>query len=280
MSSASPTGIVFGISRGALSGWNDAMVVAAFAAGVCFLPAFLAIERRSRSPLLDLSLFADRVFSAAGASQFLNSLGRSALTFLFVFYFQGPQEQSPIMAGLELAPMAAGMLLASPLAGRYADRHGARGLASFGLLVSAAGTAGMTMLQAHSAYWLTAVWLAVTGVGSGMFMSPNGSAMMGAAPPHRRGIAAGARIMLLNTGSVVSIAFLLAIITQSLPKSVLFRIFSGLTSGLPAQSLDPFIANMHIALWALTGVSVLGAVVSAMRPKHVLSPADTVDATA
>jgi MFS family permease len=148
------------------------------------------------------------------------------------------------------------------------------------MLVTAAGTAGMTMLQAHTAYWITAAWLALVGIGSGMFMSPNGAAMMGGVPPHRRGIAAGARIMLLNTGSVVSIAFLLAIITQSLPKTVLFKIFSGLTSGLPAKSLDPFIANMHTALWALTGISVLGAAVSAMRPKHAHSAAQPVEPSA
>ena len=59
--------------------------------------------------------------------------------FLFVFYFQGPQGQSPIMAGLELAPLAIAMLISSPLAGVFADRHGSRGLAALGMVVSAAG---------------------------------------------------------------------------------------------------------------------------------------------
>src|SRR4029077_600296 len=125
--------------------------------------------------------------------------------------FQGPQGRSPIVAGIELAPMAITMLIASPLAGLAADRHGSRGLAALGMVVTAAGLAGMTMLQAHTSYVWSALWLAVVGTGSGMFMSPNTSAMMGVVPENRRGIAAGARVMLQNTGAVISIAFVMAI---------------------------------------------------------------------
>ena len=74
------------------------------------------------------------------------------------------------------------MLIASPLAGVYADRHGSRTLAALGMLVSAVGLAGMTTLGVHTAYWQSAIWLAIVGVGSGMFNSPNTAAMMGAVP--------------------------------------------------------------------------------------------------
>src|SRR6478672_8967654 len=127
---------------------------------VVLLPIFVLVEHRGSAPMLDLGLFEDRLFSAASAAAFLNGLSRFALMFLFVFYFQGPQGQSPIMAGLELAPLAVGMLVASPLAGAYADRRGSRGLAALGMLVSAAGLAGMTMLQADTAYVWSALWLA------------------------------------------------------------------------------------------------------------------------
>jgi hypothetical protein len=93
--------------------------------------------------------------------------------------------------------------------------------------------------------------------------------MMGTVPVERRGIAAGARTMLQNTGAVISIAFVLAIVTNSIPKEVLFAIFSGLASGLSAAQLDPFIHNMHEALWVLAATSVIGAGVSLLRPKHV-----------
>jgi EmrB/QacA subfamily drug resistance transporter len=263
------TGLVLALSKGGLSGWTNALVIGGLAAAVVLLPIFVLVEHRGRAPMLDLSLFQDRLFSAASAAAFLNGLSRFALMFLFVFYFQGPQGQSPIMAGLELAPMAIGMLVASPLAGAYADRRGSRGLAALGMLVTAAGLAGMTMLQAHTAYVWSALWLTLVGIGSGMFNSPNTAAMMGVVPVHRRGVAAGARVMLQNTGAVISIAFVMAIVTAAVPKDVLFKIFSGLTSGLSNAQLQPFISNMHLALWVLAAISVLGAGISLLRPKHV-----------
>jgi EmrB/QacA subfamily drug resistance transporter len=263
------TGLVLALSKGGLTGWNDALVLGGFAAAAVLLPLFLAIERRGRAPMLDLALFSDRLFSAAAAAAFINGLARFALMFLFVFYFQGPQGASPIVAGLELAPMAIGMLVASPLAGIVADRRGSRGLAALGMVVSAAALAGMTTLQAHTAYVWSALWLALVGIGSGMFMSPNTAAMMGSVPVNRRGVAAGARVMLQNTGAVISIAFVMAVVTAAVPQDVLFKIFSGLTSGLSAAQLDPFISNMHLALWVLAGVSLAGGAVSMLRPAHV-----------
>ena len=71
--------------------------------------------------------------------------------------------------------------------------------------------------------------------------------------------------MLQNTGAVISIAFVLAIVTAAVPKPVLFKIFSGLASGLSEAQLEPFIHNMHTALWVLAHLAV-GAGVSLLRP--------------
>ena len=127
----------------------------------------------------------------------------------------------------------------------------------------------MTTLQVHSPYWQSALWLLMVGVGSGMFNSPNTAAMMGVVPAHRRGIAAGARTLLQNTGAVLSIAFVLAIVTSAVPKATLFAVFSGLAKGLSPEKLAPFINNMHVALWTLAAVSLVGTVVCLLRPRHV-----------
>jgi len=267
------TGLVYGISKGGISGWDSTLVIGSLAVAAVLLPLFVWIESRGRAPMLDLTIFRNRLFAAATAAAFINGLSRFALMFVFVFYFQGAQGDDPITAGIKLAPLAVGMLLSSPLAGMWADRRGSRTLAASGMLVTAAGLALMTTLQVDTAYWETGLWMFVVGIGSGMFNSPNTAAMMGTVPAHRRGIAAGARMMLQNTGAVLSIAFVLAIVTAAVPKPVLFKIFSGLAAGLGAAKLDPFIANMHTALWALAATSVVGAVVSLMRPRHVAHPA-------
>ena len=267
------TGLVLAVSKGGISGWNDPVVIGGLAVAAVLLPAFVVIESRARAPMLDLSIFRNRLFAAATGAAFINGLSRFALMFLFVFYFQGVMGDDPVLAGVKLAPMAIGMLVASPVAGIWADRHGSRTLAALGMLVSAVALAAMTMLGVDSPYWQSALWLAVVGVGSGMFNSPNTAAMMGVVPVHRRGIAAGARTMLQNTGAVLSIAMVMAIVTAAVPQDVLLQIFSGLASSLSPAQLDPFVANMHTALWVLAATSLAGAVVSLLRPSHRGAPA-------
>jgi EmrB/QacA subfamily drug resistance transporter len=262
------TGLVYGVSRGGISGWDSALTIGGLVAGAVLLPLFVLIERRQRAPMLDLTIFQNRMFSAATAAAFINGLSRFALLFVFVFYFQGVKGDDPITAGIKLAPMAIGMLIASPLAGIWADRHGSRMLAALGMVVGALALAGMTTLEVSSPGWQSTLWLFVVGVASGMFNSPNTAAMMGTVPPHRRGVAAGARTMLQNTGAVISIAFVLAIVTSSVPTQVLLSIFSGVTTGLSDATLEPFIHNMHTALWVLAATSMVGAGVSLMRPAH------------
>src|SRR5438874_2692069 len=92
------TGLVLALSKGGLTGWNDPLVIGGFAAAVVFLPIFVLIERHGRAPMLDLTLFSNKLFAAASGAAFINGLSRFALMFLFVFYFQGPQGTSPIVA--------------------------------------------------------------------------------------------------------------------------------------------------------------------------------------
>ncbi len=263
------TGLVYGISKGGISGWSSSLVIPALIAAAVFLPAFVLIERRQKSPMLDLTIFNNRLFSTAAGASFCNGLARFALMFVFVFYFQGVQGNSPILAGVKLAPLAIGMLISSPAAGIWADRRGSRTLAVLGMLVTAFGLALMTTLGRNTSYLWPGVFMFIVGIGSGMFNSPNTAAMMGTVAPHRRGIAAGARVLVQNTGAVISIAFVLAVVTSAVPKSVLFKVFSGLAHHLTTAQLNPFISNMHTALWCLAAVSLLGAFISAARPKQI-----------
>jgi EmrB/QacA subfamily drug resistance transporter len=266
------TGLVFGISKGGISGWSSPLVVGGLVVAAVLLPAFVVIERHARQPMLDLTIFRSRLFSAAAAAAFINGLSRFALMFLFVFYFQGVQGDSPVLAGVKLAPLALGMLVSSPLAGIWADRRGSRTMAALGMLVTAVGLALMTTLDRGTTYWASGSYMFVVGIGSGMFNSPNTAAMMGTVAAHRRGIAAGARVLVQNTGAVISIAFVLAVVTSSVPKHVLFAVFSGLANHISNAQLTPFISNMHTALWFLSAVSLLGAVVAAARPSEREAP--------
>src|SRR3954451_1067735 len=82
------TGLVLAIWRGGISGWNDPIVIGGLIAAAVLLPVFVLIEARGRAPMLDLSIFRNKLFAAASGAAFINGLSRFALLFLFVFYFQ------------------------------------------------------------------------------------------------------------------------------------------------------------------------------------------------
>ena len=194
------------------------VVIGAWPSPRVLLPLFVLIEHRGTAPMLDLSIFRNRLFAAATGAAFINGLSRFALLFIFVFYYQGAQGDDPITAGIKLAPMAIGMLVASPLAGIWADRHGSRALAAAGMLVTALGLAAdddaagrQPLLGGHA--------LAGPGrdrLGDVQLAQHRGDDGHGAGRAAR--IAAGARTMLQNTGAVISIAFVLAIVTAAVPK--------------------------------------------------------------
>ena len=104
------------------------------------------------------------------------------------------------------------------------------------MLVTALGLALMTTLERDTSYSGPGIYMFIVGIGSGMFNSPNTAAMMGTVAPHRRGIAAGARVLVQNTGAVISIAFVLAVVTSSVPKNVLF---TRLLAAWPTTSRPP-----------------------------------------
>ena len=140
----------------------------------------------------------------------------------------------------------------------------------------------MTTLEVHTAYWQSALWLPLVGIGSGMFNSPNTAAMMGAVPappPRRRGGRAhaaaehrrGALDRLRAGGRHLRGA-------QSDAVRDLLRRHQGLS----AAKLAPFIDNMHTALWVLAGVSLVGAVRLPAAPaprRRAGAPRERVDGT-
>lgn len=265
--------LMIGLSIGGIQSW--AGVGKYIVLGLVFLAAFILIERRVKAPMLDLRLFRDAAFSLNNAQVFLNSIVRFALTFLFVFYFQGAKGIDAVLAGVMLGPVALGLLIASPIAGRMADKAHPRRLIQIGLGLTTLAMLGFaTLLGTHTSYPLIAVLMFLAGVGSGLFNSPNSSLIMGSVAADRRGVAAGVRTLLMSVGSVVAIIFTLSVVVARVPREVMLKVFSGLASNLPDATLSPFIGGLREAFWLLTGVSALSLVLALLTPRTHSIPAN------
>jgi EmrB/QacA subfamily drug resistance transporter len=273
------TGLMVGLAFGGIYGWTTGWVLAGIGAFIVAAPLFLWVESHRPDPLLDLSLFRIRLFAMGNITSLLNGVARNGVLFLLVFYFQGAKGDDPVTAGILLAPLAIGLLVLSPISGALADRHGSRLLATLGMVVTGVGLLGLTTIQIDTPYWQLALWQLVIGAGSGLFNSPNTSAVMGVVPPAQRGVAAGARMMLTSSGFVVSIALSIGLVTSAMDPKVLLSIFSGTQVGSSGIDLVPFVNALHLAFWAGVIASAIGAVVSLMRGGHASWEEDVPGAT-
>jgi MFS family permease len=142
------------------------------AVGAVLIVAFVAHALRARHPLLDMRLFADRVFSAASGAMFLFAVAMFAVMILFPLYEQAARGLSALDAGLMLAPQGLAAMVAMPLAGKLTDVRGPRTLVLVGVAAMFVGTIPFTQVSADSSQVLLALALVPRGIGMGFMMAP------------------------------------------------------------------------------------------------------------
>jgi EmrB/QacA subfamily drug resistance transporter len=239
--------LLVALNQGHSWGWVSAPTLLLLAAAAVFLGIFIAVERRRTAPMLDLSLFRSRVFSAAAVSALLNYVCVYSILFLIPFLLIQGRGLDTQQAGLVLTAQPLVMAIVAPISGTLSDRIGSRLLSTLGMLVLAAGLVLLALLSPHGSLGAIAGALAFVGLGVGIFVSPNNSALMGAAPRHRQGIASGVLATARNVGMVLGIGFAGAIFTTILTSP-------GFTS--PTAAL---VAGVRVSLLAAAAVAAVGA---------------------
>jgi MFS family permease len=209
------------------------------------------LENRRPAPMLDLSLFKVRVFSAATASAVLNYVCLYSVIFLMPFYLMQGRSLGPAEAGLLLTAQPIIMAIAAPISGSLSDRMGSRLLSTLGMLILAGGLFLLSRLGPDSPYGLILGGLAVTGLGTGIFISPNTSALLGSAPRQRQGIASGILATARNVGMVLGVGLAGAIFTSFTASGGEAALFSATRTGFAVAG----------------GLALVGVVVSSVRGK-------------
>jgi MFS family permease len=198
---------------GHVMGWTNPWVLAGLIGGTLLLVVFVLIERRVKSPMVNLALFRIRAFSAGNLAGFTMALARGGLQFMIVIWLQGiwlplhgySFTQTPLWAGIYMLPLTVGFLIAGPISGTLSDRFGSRGLATAGAALTGVAFIGLMLLPVNFPYVVFALLLALIGAATGMFASPNSSSIMGSVPAADRGVASGMRSTFQNSGTAISI---------------------------------------------------------------------------
>ena len=256
--------VLLGLTR-VIAGDHGMIVPALFIAGLAILVAFVLVERRQPSPMMDFALFRIRAFVFGNASLFMNALARGALMFMLTFAFQGVLGASPLRAGVMMLPLSITILLTGPLSGTLSDRHGPRWLSSGGLLISAIALYMLAVVPLTGPYAPVAAGLVLSGLGNGMFNSPNTSAVMGSVPADRRGVAASMRSLVFNGGQLFSIALAFTIVSTTMGASHLAAFMAGATVGVTHPEVLSFQVGLRHAFYLSAILSVVAAVLSFMR---------------
>ena len=261
-------GVVWGVIHGNDRGWTDVQVVAAIAGGAILLAGFFLWERRTSHPMLPLSMFRSRGFSAANGVSLLMYFGMFGSVFLLVQFFQLVQGLKPFEAGLRTLPWTAMPIFVAPAAGLLVPRIGARPIITAGMALLAGGLAWVAAVITPTVdYAVLVPGFVVSGVGMGLFFAPIANVVLSAVENHEEGKASGANNAIREIGGVFGVA-------------VLASVFSANGSYASPAS---YIAGLVPAVWLGAAIVAAGAVAALAIPARLgivrgVTPIDELEA--
>ena len=251
--------VVYGLAEIERSGGPaDPRALVPIVLGLSLVTAFVFHARRVRNALIDVHLFLKRPFAAGVATTFCISMGLFGALFVLPLYYQAARGQSPLDAGLLMAPQGIGAAIMMPIAGRLTDRIGPGRVVMAGLALVVAGTLPFTFAGTSVPYPLLALALLVRGIGVGASTMP---AMAGAyATLDEDAVARAASVLnvMKRVGGSVGVALLAVVLEHRLP---------GLAGGVterPGPVADAFAATF----WWVLGCSALALVPAAFLPRR------------
>jgi EmrB/QacA subfamily drug resistance transporter len=268
---AGVVGINIGLSFGDEWGWTSARLLGTLAGALLALAGAVWAERRAPVPLLDPALLRNRVFIFSNISFMLAMMALFAVSFLLPFYFEELRGYDTMRAGLLLTPLPLTFAVVAPASGALADRFGSRWLAPAGLAIACAGLWLLGRLTADATMGYVAACLVVTGIGQGMFVAPNGRAIMGAAPAHEQGIASGVLATARVIGQSLSVGIAGAMFTGAGAAAAGAELMASrhTLSGAQQQALEQtFITGLRGAFQVCAVLAALGVGASLIRGKE------------
>jgi EmrB/QacA subfamily drug resistance transporter len=255
--------IVFAIVKAQSFGWGSPKTLGLFAAGVVLLAAFVAIESRSESPLMRLSIFRVRSLAVGDAALLLVGSAMFGMFYFASLYVQQILGYSPLKAGLAFLPVTAGIMIGAGLAQQLIKRFGVRNVAAVGTTLAALGLLVLTQLPVHGSYVSDLLsGLFPLSVGMGLVFVPLTLMATSGVSGDDAGLASG----LFNTAQQVGGSLGLAILS-TLAASQTSRLLSGHSAAHAAATVSGY----HVAFLAaaLMMFGATGLLVVLLRKRHL-----------
>lgn len=305
LSIAAISTLVYAIVQTPERGWTDSASRVSFAIGLGLAVAFIAWEMHRDDPMLDISLFRNRGFSAGSTTLALLFFAMAGTVFLQAQYLQFILGYTPLAAGFALVPAALGMLVGTGAGAHLTQLHGGRTAVTVGTLVAATGVAVQAAMVDGGSYLPTGVGLLLFGLGAGITMPPATEMIMASLPPARAGVGSAVNDTVREFGGALGVAVIGSIAATAYTSTMRGELdgIVGLTGpdriavennlgaaldisrklGDHAHAVadvarTAFIDSMHTSLWIAAGLAVYAAGVAFTQlPSRAASSSDVHD---
>src|SRR5687767_11271465 len=259
--------LTYGLIEANTYGWTSARIVGSFVVAVIALASFVQIERRRRSPMLDLSLFRSGTYAGANVAMLLVALAMFGVFFFVSLYMQNVLGYSAVQAGAAFLPMTILIILVAPFAGKASDKYGSRWLMTSGMVLLGVQLLYLSQLGTDATFWNLLPGFVVGGLGMALTMTPTAAAATRSVPVEKSGVGSAVLNAMRQVGGSIGIALMGAIVAAE-------------ASGQPG--LEGFMAGFERALFVAALIAFAGSIVAFVLVRQEASeePAPAVELAA
>ncbi|KRC57004.1 MULTISPECIES: MFS transporter [unclassified Nocardioides] len=188
-------------------GWDSVETLTGFALSAVLVVVFVLVERAVDNPMIDVTLFLDRRFSAASATVTIAFFALFGFVFLITQFFQFVRGYTALETGVRFLPVAFSIAAASIASGQLAHRFGTKALVAPGMLLMGAGFLWISTVPADVSYATVVVpQMVMLGLGLGLVSTPATESILRVLPPSRAGVGSAVNDATRELGGTLGVA--------------------------------------------------------------------------
>jgi MFS family permease len=246
---------MFALMEGSQQGWTSRVVASTGLLGLALLVVFVAVELRTRQPMVQLRLLSNRLFGAMMRVSMFGSAGFLGALFLLPLFLQEARGESALTAGLTTMPEAIGVVVSTQIVARIYPRFGPSRLMAFGLVLVAITVGMLGFVGQETPLWMVQVLMFLVGVGMAYVFLPNQAASMATISRKDTGGAS----MLFSVQRQIGSAMGVALISTVLATVGVFRATAG-------GGQEPNLAAYQMGFFVAGGLALIGAGMALLVP--------------
>ncbi|MGG7142656.1 MFS transporter [Clostridium nigeriense] len=248
------------INFGQSIGFTNPIIIGAFSISLILLFIFIKSEGKASSPMLDINIFKNKLFSLSIFCGFTSFIALGAMNIILPFYLQDVLSLTPRAAGFMMTVSPIVLFIVAPISGHLSDKVGSEKISALGLSIMTLAFFSLAIFKEDTPLFLVGLLIGLVSLGSGMFQSPNNSLIMSTVDKSKLGIAGSINGLIRNLGITVGIAFSTSLLYTMMSSKIGYKV-----SGFVEGRADVFIYAMRFVFIGIAIISLIGAILTLLR---------------